>query len=141
MPVAPIDIALLLVALVASAYCFLLNRRLRALHDTREGMGNTILALSETISKMNSVTEASGRQARSMAEALDLQMRKTKALSEKMEQLVSRGEETSKVLASQIGNLNAIDTNNSFLFEEQLRAKRDHVTPRAGSRYSYDEED
>jgi len=68
MQIAPIDIALLLVALVAGGYCFLLNKRLKTLQDTREGMGATIQALSDTISKMNGVTEASGQQARAMAE-------------------------------------------------------------------------
>ncbi len=141
MQIAPIDIALLLVAVVAGSYCFLLNKRLKALQDTREGMGATIQALSDTISKMNGVTEASGQQARAMAEALDLQMRQTKTLSERMERLVADGQRTTTQLADQLARLDERQASSAFLFDDAPSDEPPLGTYRPRpTQYGYDDE-
>lgn len=141
MQIAPIDIALLLVAIVAGTYCFLLNRRLKALHDTRDGMGVTIQALSETISKMHAVTDASGQQARAMAEALELQMRQTKGLSQHMERLVAEGRILSSKIEDQMMDIESYSTTSRLLFDapEATHATRDESVGKK-VRFGYDDE-
>ncbi len=118
MQIAPIDIVLLLVALAACGYCFMLNRRLRALHDTRKGVGAAILALSDTISKMNTVSEASNRQAKTAAEALELQMRLARELATKLDRLVQDGQKTSEEIAGKMQIFRQREENAALLFDE-----------------------
>lgn len=57
MNVQPIDIAILLISTAACIYCIVLSRRLRALQNTKNGLGATIMAFSESVSKMSAVTK------------------------------------------------------------------------------------
>ena len=43
LPIQPTDIAIFLVSFAACVYCFILSRRLKALQDTRDGLGATSL--------------------------------------------------------------------------------------------------
>lgn len=118
MPIAPIDIALLLVALAACGYCFMLNQRLKALQDTREGVGATIIALSESISKLNALTMDSGQQARAAAEALNLQMKQSRELSARLEKLVHEARETSERVSANMPDRAKEETCAALLFDE-----------------------
>jgi regulator of replication initiation timing len=53
----PTDIAIVLVSFAACVYCFVLNRRLKALQNTKDGLGATIMAMSKSISAMSSSTQ------------------------------------------------------------------------------------
>ncbi|MCI4643380.1 MAG: hypothetical protein MRY64_01180 [Hyphomonadaceae bacterium] len=57
MSIQPTDIAIILVSLAACVYCFVLSRRLKALQDTKDGLGATIMALSKSISAVSSTTQ------------------------------------------------------------------------------------
>lgn len=57
MNIQPIDIAILLISTAACIYCIVLSRRLRALQNTKDGLGATIMAFSESVSKMSAVTK------------------------------------------------------------------------------------
>ena len=57
MTVEPTDIAIVLVSLAACVYCFVLNRRLKALQNTKDGLGATITAMSKSIAAMSSSTQ------------------------------------------------------------------------------------
>ena len=57
MPISPFDIAIILISSVACLYCIVLSRRLKALQNTRNGLGATIKALSDSISAVSATTD------------------------------------------------------------------------------------
>lgn len=57
MPISPFDIAIILISSVACLYCIVLSRRLKALQNTRNGLGATIKALSDSISAVSTTTD------------------------------------------------------------------------------------
>lgn len=70
MDIQPADIAIILVSLAACAYCFVLSRRLKALQDTRDGLGATIMALSKSIAAMSATTQETRAHAGELATRL-----------------------------------------------------------------------
>lgn len=64
------DIVIIMVCLAACGYCALLNKRLKALQNTKDGLGATIVALSKSVSTMTNTTDQTRRQAGEFAERL-----------------------------------------------------------------------
>ena len=70
MSIQPTDIAIILVSLAACVYCFVLSRRLKALQDTKDGLGGTITALTKSIAAMSSTTQETRAHAGEIAARL-----------------------------------------------------------------------
>lgn len=70
MLVSPFDIAIILISAVACIYCMVLSRRLRALQNTRNGLGATIKALSDSISAVSATTDETRYHASDLASRL-----------------------------------------------------------------------
>ncbi|MEQ9505287.1 MAG: hypothetical protein RLO80_03375 [Hyphomonas sp.] len=70
MSIQPTDIAIFLVSFAACIYCFVLSKRLKALQNTKDGLGATITALSTSISQMSSTTQDTRVRVESMATRL-----------------------------------------------------------------------
>lgn len=70
MLVSPFDIAIILISAVACIYCMVLSRRLRALQNTRNGLGATIKALSDSISAVSATTDETRYHASELASRL-----------------------------------------------------------------------
>lgn len=70
MLVSPFDIAIILISSVACIYCMVLSRRLRALQNTRNGLGATIKALSDSISAVSATTDETRYHAGELATRL-----------------------------------------------------------------------
>lgn len=70
MSIQPTDIAIFLVSFAACIYCFVLSKRLKALQNTKDGLGATITALSTSISQMSSTTQDTRVRVESMASRL-----------------------------------------------------------------------
>ena len=70
MSVQPTDIAVFLVSFAACIYCFVLSKRLKALQNTRDGLGATITALSTSIATMSATTQDTRVRVESMATRL-----------------------------------------------------------------------
>jgi len=68
--VSPFDIAIILISSVACIYCMVLSRRLRALQNTRNGLGATIKALSDSISAVSATTDETRYHAGELATRL-----------------------------------------------------------------------
>lgn len=100
MSIQPIDIVLLLVSVAACGYCAILSRRLRALQDTKDGLGATILALSKTIAAVSSSTDDARDNAGNLAKHLADLMKDADATC-------VRALETSKTLDSRAAKLEA----------------------------------
>lgn len=70
MLVSPFDIAIILISAVACIYCMVLSRRLRALQNTRNGLGATIKALNDSISAVSATTDETRYHAGELATRL-----------------------------------------------------------------------
>ncbi len=70
MLVSPFDIAIILISSVACIYCMVLSRRLRALQNTRNGLGATIKALNDSISAVSATTDETRYHAGELATRL-----------------------------------------------------------------------
>lgn len=92
MSVQPTDIAIILVSLAACVYCFVLSRRLKALQDTRDGLGATITALSKSIAAMSSTTQETRAQASELANRLSTLMQEAEKTCTRIESLSKAAE-------------------------------------------------
>jgi len=70
MIVQPTDIAIFLVSFAACVYCFVLSKRLKALQNTKDGLGATITALSTSIATMSATTQDTRVRVETMATRL-----------------------------------------------------------------------
>lgn len=75
MIVQPTDIAIFLVSFAACGYCIVLSRRLKALQNTKDGLGATILALSKSVSAVSSAAQDTRAQTGELANRLSLVMK------------------------------------------------------------------
>lgn len=107
MTVQPIDIALFLVSFAACFYCLVLSRRLRALHDTKEGIGATIMALSNSISAMSSTTDDTRAKANEMASRLSKLMDEAERMCARMSDLNRALEKTHKSASQKVDTAQA----------------------------------
>lgn len=87
MPVSPFDIAIILISSVACIYCMVLSRRLRALQNTRNGLGATIKALSDSISAVSATTDETRYHAGELATRLAHLIEEAKIACTRVEQL------------------------------------------------------
>ncbi|NQY39586.1 MAG: hypothetical protein HRT80_05735 [Henriciella sp.] len=90
MPISPFDIAIILISSVACIYCIVLSRRLRALQNTRNGLGATIKALSDSISAVSATTDETRFHAGELAVRLARLIEEAKQSCERVEHLTNR---------------------------------------------------
>lgn len=103
MPVQPTDIAIFLVSFAACAYCIVLSRRLKALQNTRDGLGATIMALSKSVSAVSSATNETRQQTGELATRLTTLMKEAEESYQRLEELKSTLAKSEDRLARQIG--------------------------------------
>ena len=94
MSVQPTDIAIILVSLAACVYCFVLSRRLRALQNTKDGLGATIMALSKSSSAVSATTQDTRVKAGELAARLSQLLADADAMCGKLNAL--KGEMTAQ---------------------------------------------
>lgn len=87
MLVSPFDIAIILISSVACIYCMVLSRRLRALQNTRNGLGATIKALSDSISAVSATTDETRYHAGELATRLAHSIEEAKIACARVEHL------------------------------------------------------
>ena len=90
MPVSPFDIAIILISSVACLYCIVLSRRLKALQNTRNGLGATIKALSDSISAVSATTDETRYHAGELAARLARLIEEAKLSCAQIEQVTAR---------------------------------------------------
>jgi predicted nucleic acid-binding Zn-ribbon protein len=66
----PSDIAIFLISAAACIYCIVLSRRLKALQNTKDGLGATIVAFSESMSALSASTNETRAQVLQLANRL-----------------------------------------------------------------------
>lgn len=97
MSIQPTDIAIFLVSFAACIYCFVLSKRLKALQNTKDGLGATITALSTSIAQMSSTTQDTRVRVESMATRLA--------------HLIAEAEKTCQKLEATIASVDAAKAN------------------------------
>jgi predicted DsbA family dithiol-disulfide isomerase len=89
MSVQPIDVAVFLVSCAACVYCFILSRRLRRLQNTKDGVGATITALSQSIAAMSATTQDSRTRVGELATRLSQLIVEADAASRRLEAAIA----------------------------------------------------
>lgn len=100
------DIVIILVSFAACGYCFVLNRRLKALQNTKDGLGATIVAMTKSISTMSASTQETRLQVGDMVTRLSKMLDDAHASCARMEalklELAKSGKESiSQAMATQ----------------------------------------
>ena len=90
MPISPFDIAIILISSVACLYCIVLSRRLKALQNTRNGLGATIKALSDSISAVSATTDETRYHAGELAVRLARLIEEAKLSCARVEDVTER---------------------------------------------------
>lgn len=90
MPISPFDIAIILISSVACIYCIVLSRRLKALQNTRNGLGATIKALSDSISAVSATTDETRFHAGELGARLARSIEDAKVACEHVENQIQR---------------------------------------------------
>ena len=90
MPISPFDIAIILISSVACLYCIVLSRRLKALQNTRNGLGATIKALSDSISAVSATTDETRFHAGELAVRLARLIEEAKLSCARVEDVTER---------------------------------------------------
>jgi len=89
MSIQPTDIAIFLVSFAACIYCFVLSKRLKALQNTKDGLGATITALSTSIAQMSSTTQDTRVRVESMATRLAHLIAEAEATCKKLDETIA----------------------------------------------------
>ncbi|MEO1662884.1 MAG: hypothetical protein AAFR51_17985 [Pseudomonadota bacterium] len=90
MLISPFDIAIILISAVACMYCIVLSRRLKALQNTRNGLGATIKALSDSISAVSATTDETRYHAGELAARLARLIEEAKLSCARIEDVTQR---------------------------------------------------
>ncbi len=124
MSVQPTDIAIILVSLAACGYCFVLSRRLKALQDTRDGLGATIMALSKSISAMSATTQETRAHAGELATRLSKLLDEADRMCARISDLNASMESTHATALEQV---NAAHGELSTSMRDMLEESRDRI--------------
>ncbi len=81
------DIVIILVSFAACSYCVVLNRRLKALQSTKDGLGATIVAMTKSISVMSASTQETRLQVGDMVTRLSKMLDEASVACQRMEEL------------------------------------------------------
>ena len=104
MSVQPSDIAIFLVSFAACAYCIVLSRRLKTLQNTKDGLGATIMALSQSTSAISSTTKEARMQAEEAACRLAQLLSESNQMCNQLELLTQDMKTTHLNMTQQINN-------------------------------------
>lgn len=121
----PTDIAIFLVSFAACAYCIVLSRRLKALQDTKDGLGATITALSNSVSAMSSATHDTRTRVESMANRLTVLIGEGEKMCDRLESTIMQMETSQTKAADQV---HAAQHELNQMMREVLDQSRDRIT-------------
>jgi len=102
MPIQATDIVIILISFAACVYCFVLSRRLKALQNTKDGLGATIMAMSKSIAAMSSSTKETRSHVGEMAARLAAQLEDAQRMCARIEEMKVSLEATQKDAQDQV---------------------------------------
>lgn len=91
------DIAIFLISFAACVYCIVLSRRLAKLQNTKDGLGATIVACSNSISSMSTAAKGTTTHARQLADELSTLMKQAELICQKIEKTTTELEQKTKI--------------------------------------------
>ncbi|MEL6861967.1 MAG: hypothetical protein AAGL11_09020 [Pseudomonadota bacterium] len=124
MLVSPFDIAIILISAVACIYCMVLSRRLRALQNTRNGLGATIKALSDSISAVSATTDEARYHAGDLANRLAHLIEDARVACERVERLT---EDMKRTEAQSSQRFDQVQQQTSGTMQEALDLSNDRL--------------
>lgn len=120
----PTDIAIFLVSFAACVYCILLSRRLRALQDTKDGLGATITALSSSVSAMSAATQDTRTRVENMATRLAHLIAEGEKMCTRLESTIMTMEASQTSAANQV---HAAQTELNVMMRDVLDQSRERI--------------
>jgi uncharacterized protein YoxC len=120
----PTDIAIFLVSFAACAYCIVLSRRLKALQNTRDGLGATITALSNSVAAMSSATHDTRTRVETMANRLTYLIGEGEKMCTRLEATIMQMETSQTRAADQV---HASQTELNTLMRDVLGQSRERI--------------
>ncbi|MEM5518868.1 DUF6468 domain-containing protein [Henriciella sp. AS95] len=119
----PTDIALFLVSFAACAYCIILSRRLKALQNTRDGLGATIMAMNKSVAAVSSATRETRAQAGELSERLTQIMHDAEKSCERLSKLQASIDASGGTLGRQADAVKAEVTSELKMLLQRSRAE------------------
>lgn len=98
----PTDIAIFLVSCAACVYCFVLSKRLKALQDTKDGLGATITAMTQSVSAMSQATHDTRSRVENMATRLAQLIADGDKMCKRLEDTIMTMEQSQTGVANQV---------------------------------------
>lgn len=98
----PTDIAIFLVSCAACIYCFVLSKRLKALQDTKDGLGATITAMTQSVSAMSQATQDTRSRVENMATRLAQLIADGERMCKRLEETIMMMEQSQTGVANQV---------------------------------------
>ena len=94
------DIAIFLISFAACIYCIVLSRRLAKLQNTKDGLGATIVACSNSISSMSAAAKGTTSHARQLADELSSLLKEAELTCQQIEKSTTELDHKSKAAIS-----------------------------------------
>ncbi|MFN3312029.1 MAG: hypothetical protein ACK46Q_01005 [Hyphomonas sp.] len=121
----PTDIAIFLVSFAACAYCIVLSRRLKALQNTKDGLGATITAMSNSVAAMSTATHDTRTRVESMATRLTFLIAEGEKMCDRLETTIMQMETSQTKAADQV---HAAQSELNTMMRDVLDQSRDRIT-------------
>lgn len=143
MPIQPTDIAVLLISLAACIYCFILSRKLERLQNTKDGLGATIVAFSESISAMAASSKETRTHVAQLAARLPQLIEEANRTCQKIEVTRARLEEANDDIVGQVNRAHdelnvltceALESSRKSILEMRTLMKAMHEASEARNR-------
>lgn len=120
----PTDVAIFLVSFAACVYCFVLSKRLRALQDTKDGLGATITAMTNSVSAMSQATHDTRTRVESMATRLAHLISDGEKMCKRLEDTIMTMERSQTGVTNQV---HAAQTELNVMMREVLDQSRARI--------------
>lgn len=121
----PTDVAIFLVSSAACIYCFVLSKRLKALQDTKDGLGATITAMTNSVSAMSQATHDTRTRVESMATRLAHLISDGEKMCKRLEETIMTMERSQTNAANQA---HAAKTELNVMMRDVLDQSRARIT-------------
>lgn len=123
MPIGLSDIALFLISFVACGYCIVLSRRLKALQDTKDGLGATIVAFNDSMAALSATTGQSRKHVTDLANQLPPLIQQANAACKKVEETTRTLETKDEIIIARVERTHReLDNSMRALLEETRRS-------------------
>lgn len=119
----PADLAIILICAATCGYCFLLGRRLSALHDTKKGLGAAIITFTRSVADISSTARATTARASELAIQLSDLIEQAHKACQKVDEVTAQIESKR---GQALADLKSTQSDLSTLLQQAQTLQHDH---------------